>query len=339
MEKIFRLSILIPLIVLGSIANSCKKENLSSPAIETTEVFIITPVSIIVGGNLINDGGGTISSSGICWSINQNPTITDSKTTDGTGTVTFISTISGLVENTTYYVRAYATNRAGTGYGEQIQVKTSIDYSGKTGTLTDIDGNIYPTIGIGNQIWTAQNLSTTKFNNGTSIPLVTSDNEWSSLLLPGYCWYNNDESGYKNSYGALYNWYSINTGNLCPAGWHVPSELEWHTLIYYLGDSPGNLPYIESTIGGGKIKESGILHWKSPNTGATNESGFTALPSGERGYDGSFYEIGSNAFWWSSSEKNTGKAWYLYVNYDNSSVYTGPGFIQSGLSVRCIKDN
>lgn len=136
--------------------------------------------------------------------------------------------------------------------------------------VLDTDGNIYHTVVIGNQVWIVENLKTTRYNDGTSIPLVTGNTEWINLTTPGYCWYDNDITN-KETYGALYNWYAVQTNKICPAGWHVPSDSEWTALTDFLGG--------ESTAGG-KLKEAGTMHWDSPNTGATDESGLTLLPGG-----------------------------------------------------------
>ncbi|MFN8240238.1 MAG: FISUMP domain-containing protein [Bacteroidales bacterium] len=195
---------------------------------------------------------------------------------------------------------------------------------------TIIDGYRYKTIKIGDQIWMAENLKTTKYNDGTAIPLVTNNTAWSNLTTPGYCWYNNDAVTYKNTYGALYNWYTINTGKLCPAGWHVPSDAEWTTLLTYLGGKD---------VAGGKLKEIGTTHWTSSNTGATNETGFTALPGGAREGNGDFEGIGSGGCWWSTTEYYTNYVWYRDMNSDNSNVgRDGNDGKPYGLSVRCLKD-
>ena len=147
--------------------------------------------------------------------------------------------IYGLNDVTTYYVRAYATNDAGTGYGMAMSLKT-LD------GINDIDGNAYNKVTIGRQTWLVENLRTTKYNDGTLIPLVQDNTAWSNLITPGYCWFDNDEVANKNPYGALYNWYAVNTGKLCPSGWHVPTDTEWTTLI----DNLGGLD-----VAGGKLKE------------------------------------------------------------------------------------
>ena len=194
--------------------------------------------------------------------------------------------------------------------------------------VKDVDGNVYKTVRIGTQTWMAENLKATKYNNGTPIPLVTTDTEWSNLSTPGYCWYLNDEATYKNIYGALYNWYTVNTKKLCPAGWHVPSDAEWTTLTTYLGGV---------SFAGGKLKETGLTHWASPNFEATNESGFTGLPGGLRYTDDSFVECGLFGGWWSSSKTSATTVWCVGVDYRYTNVFQSPYVKQCGFSVRCLK--
>jgi uncharacterized protein (TIGR02145 family) len=203
-------------------------------------------------------------------------------------------------------------------------------------TVKDINGNIYKTVKIGTQAWMVENLKTIKYNDGTVIPMVTDEKAWKALTTPAYCWYRNDATGNKNKYGALYNWYTVNTNKLCPIGWHVPTDSEWRTLITYLGGEG---------IAGGKLKEKGTTHWENPNTGATNESGFTALPGGERKHDGAFENSGSNVdffrsngCWWSSTEQYAFNAYYLRLYSSLSNVYNSLSVKQSGYSVRCLKD-
>jgi len=149
----------------------------------------------------------------------------------------------------------------------------------EVGVMSDCDGNTYDIVKIGDQVWMAHNLMTTKFNDGTEIALVTDATEWAGLESPAYCWYDNQSYNYKEDYGAMYNWFTVNTEKLCPFGWHVPSYTEWQALLQPLG----NL--------GGKLKEAGTAHWLSPNTGATNSTGFNALPGGDRFYTGSFERL------------------------------------------------
>ena len=195
--------------------------------------------------------------------------------------------------------------------------------------IKDVDGNVYTSVTIGTQVWMGENLKTTKYNNGEQIPLVSDNNAWSNLTTPGYCWYNNDEATYKDTYGAMYNWYTVNTGNLCPTGWHVPSNEDWTTLVTFLGGD---------TVAGGKLKEKGTTNWNSPNTGATDDYGFKALPGGEHDYSGLFYEIGYNGFWWSATDDVVNDAWNRDL-YSNVSDMQRHSYIKRhGFSVRCLKD-
>ncbi len=202
-----------------------------------------------------------------------------------------------------------------------ITTQTDNKYS----TVTDIDGNVYKTVKIGNQIWMAENLKTTRYNDGTPIPNVTDNNEWSNLTKGAYCYYDND---YSNNaiYGKLYNWYAVNTDKLAPKGWHVPSYKEWQQLINYLGGE---------SIAGGKMKSTS--YWESPNKGATNSSGFSGLPAGGRSSDGTFFYIGYNGYFWSSTE-GQGNSWLFYLNFNYSYLYTYTQTKGSGLSVRCVKN-
>jgi uncharacterized protein (TIGR02145 family) len=200
-------------------------------------------------------------------------------------------------------------------------------------TVTDIDGNIYKTIVIGTQTWLEENLKTTKYNDGTNIPNVTDNSEWMNLITAAYCWYDNNISN-KKPYGALYNWHAVNTGKLCPSGWHVPSFDEFQNLRDFLGD----------TGPGGQLKEKGTGHWKTPNTGATNSSGFTALPGGKRdpfnNNNGAFIFFGEAGYFWSSSQGGNpmdGKDMALF--YDNAEIGPGENVKGNGYSVRCIKNN
>jgi uncharacterized protein (TIGR02145 family) len=265
---------------------------------------------------------------GVCWSTDENPTIASVKTNDGSGTGSFSSTLSGLATNTKYYLRAYATNNTGTGYGNEIsfitQSRNNISFNpGLTySTLLDIEGNEYETIQIGNQTWMAENLRTTKYNDGVSIPVVNDNTSWLNLTTAAYCWYDNDISG-KDIYGALYNWYTVTSGNLCPAGWHVPNDEEWTELTVYLGGG---------SVAGGKLKETGTAHW-NPNTDATNESGFTALHGGMRGNGGVFFDLGYyGGYWWSATEN-----WSRTIYCRSTEINSHFDINTTGFSVRCVK--
>jgi uncharacterized protein (TIGR02145 family) len=198
-----------------------------------------------------------------------------------------------------------------------------------SGPVTDIEGNVYKTVTIGNQVWMEENLKTTRFNDGTDIPLITNNTNWAALTTPGYSCYNNDAATNKDVYGSLYNGYTIITGKLCPAGWHIPSREDWQQLMEFLGDT---------TKGGGKLKESGITHWSGPNKGADNSAGFTALPSGIRYFDGSFASMSYFTAIWTASEAGTDNLWYVGLYYGDPSVNINQRSKKHGFSVRCIKD-
>lgn len=229
----------------------------------------------------------------------------------------------GLLLTTLFSCQKDALQTAST---VEISFNTALTY----GTVTDVEGNVYKTITIGTQTWMAENLKTTKYRNGNLIPNVTANASWAALATGAYCWYNNDATTYKAAYGALYNWYAVaDSRNIAPTGWHVPTDAEWTTLTNFLGGE---------TVSGGKLKETGTQHWSSPNTGATNSSGFIALPSGYRYYNGAFYNIGYDGDFWSSSAYTTTNAlyrdlYYFYANVTRSNINK-----QSGLSVRCVHD-
>ena len=195
-------------------------------------------------------------------------------------------------------------------------------------SIRDNDENAYNAVKIGNQIWMAENLKTTKYNDGTVIPLVSDYNAWSNLTSAGFCWYRNDAESFKDNYGALYNGYTISTGKLCPLGWHVPSVEDWMILINYCGGDKAGV----------YLKEMGSENWISPNAGATNTTGFAARPGGSRGNYGSFLDIGLRGHWWSSSEYDKPNVWSINMSSFYSDVTESSDNKKSGLSVRCIKD-
>jgi uncharacterized protein (TIGR02145 family) len=202
-------------------------------------------------------------------------------------------------------------------------------------SLTDIDGNIYKTVRIGTQVWMAENLKTTRYNNGDPIPNITDNLDWGGITSGAYCWYNNDKTT-GDSYGALYNWYTVISGDLCPAGWHMPFDEEWTALETALGGS---------NTSGSKLKERGYAHWNRHETSSTNESGFTALPGGYRLDNGTFNSIGnygfwwsSNEFWWNTSTYYTHFSWGRYMGYYLNDMYRYYFLKKYGFSVRCIKD-
>lgn len=309
------------------------------PVITTTEVSLISSSSTSSGGTIISDGGGIVIARGIVWSTSSNPTIDlATKTTDGTGTGIFTSTITGLSAATSFHVRAYATNSVGTSYGNDVVFTTT-----STETyVTDIDGNVYPVGTICGQDWMIKNLNVSKYSDGTIIPQVTDITQWANLTTGAWCYYeNNTVNG--TTYGKLYNWYAIfgiyNSMSLtnpalrkqlAPMGYHIPSGAEWEMLTDCLGGIYDC---------GGKMKESGTTHWLSPNSGATNVSGFTGLPAGMLYSDSrAFTGRRENGLWWSSTEYSTTDGYGKTLNYYGDDAESAIILKSYGVSVRCIRD-
>ncbi len=315
------------------------------PNVFTSAITEITTNSVSLGGEVSSDGGTDVTARGVCWSTSPNPLAIQNATTDGIGQGKFTSIISGLIPGTKYYVRAYATNSKATSYGKEYSFMTW------TGSVTDFDGNSYATILIGSQNWMAENLRVTHDAEGTEIPLVESDDSWELLDYDdrAYCWVNGDASQ-GNIYGALYTWATASNGDtggdsnpsgiqgVCPDGWHLPSDLEWKELEMYLGMSQetANTTFTRGTDEGGKLKETGTFHWNSPNTGATNESGFTALPGGYR--PGYLSGEGNSAVFWTVSGYDAQTSWYRSMSSGDAGIRRGRENKNRGLSVRCVED-
>jgi uncharacterized protein (TIGR02145 family) len=423
------LTLFLFIFYLVFILQSCRRINL--PSLETSSISDLSDTSVTCGGTVYDDGGSTVMARGICYDAYPNPDLFSYHTIDGNGTGSFTSKIVGLVSGETYWLRAYATNEAGTAYGDTVRIKTfgkpisigateigmssvrlygifcphnqlyteiyfdlgtSVNYSkafqASIGTIPgffvpepwemsnilitdlkestvyhyrvratssqsstlgndlffrtfnseiveDIDGNQYNTITIGTQTWLSQNLKTTRLNDGSSLPNVTDNAEWIKLKFPAYCWYNNDQTSYKNMLGALYNWYSINTGKLCPVGWHIPTLKEWETLL--------------NEVGG---QSEAAMNLKEVYYRGNNSSGFSAIPAGTRYYfdnpfegapnpDGTIPSYGCSGHYWSSSiTLFEGNEFPLKIGfYDRSTlIYMWVDGYSAGNCVRCIKD-
>ena len=225
-------------------------------------------------------------------------------------------------------------------YGIYSTVVMDIPTQNKTITFnfiacTDGDNNNYPIVQIGDQIWMAENLKTTKYNDGTDIDLANQGN-WTGRLTPAYWWYySGDETEIKNTYGLLYNWWATSTEKLCPGGWHVMSLSDYGILLYNFSELPSQYEY----VGGGKLKEVGLMHWNSPNTGATDEFGFTARPGGRIGSNPTPENLGTDGYWWFSDSYDVLFSQCLQIFYNSTEITSGiywPKYF--GLSVRCIKD-
>lgn len=337
-----KLAIGIIFIGLTGTFQSCKEKK-GIPTVTTAEITGIAERSAVSGGTISDDGGATVHNRGVAWSLDPNPYPYLHLTNDGTGTGTFTSNITGLIGNTTYYVRAFAFNSEGVGYGNEVSFKTGpVTINPAThvfnanltyGSVSDIEGNTYKTVQIGSQVWMAENLRTTKYNDGTAIPLEAlhepSWKSWQELSGGAYCWYNSDEGRHRMNYGAIYNFAAVQTGKLCPSGWKVPDLSQWKTLQRSLGS--------DSTLGH-KLRETGTIHWDSPNKGAANETGFTALPGGYlRMVSPYFINLGNTGQWWSSTIDDKGKIGTMAVSISSIKAEAA-GDEHDGYMVRCIKN-
>jgi uncharacterized protein (TIGR02145 family) len=289
--------------------------------VTTIDITSINETTATGGGNVTSDGGASVTAKGICWNTIGTPTILDSKTIDGTGTGTFTSSLGGLTAGTTYYVMAYATNTVGTSYGDQKQFTTT---GAGDSFIDNRDGHVYKKVTIGTQTWMAENLA--------YLPAV-SPSATGSETDPYYYVYGYEggtiasAKGIANysTYGVLYNWPSALTA--CPSGWHLPTDAEWTILTDYLGAAAG-----------GKIKESGTNYWSSPNTGATNESGFSARPGGYVEQSNGFSLLGTHAYFWTSTESEPLQTFGRVLYFDYAGIPSFGIIRNLGYSVRCTKN-
>ena len=310
------------------------------PAVTTKVITSITSEAAETGGNVTSDGGLTVTARGVCWSTTTGPTISGSKTADGTGTGSFASSITGLTAFTLYYVRAYATNSTGTTYGAEVSFTTG-------GTVTDVENNVYKTLTIGTQVWMTENLKTTKYNDGAAITNITDNTAWDALTTPSYCWYSNDATTYKATYGALYNWYAVDIAsngnkNVCPSGWHVPTDSDWTSLTNYLINNGYGYQGSVNDIGKSMASTTGWTTDATPGTvgndqASNNNSGFTALPGGYRGLNGTSGNIGLDSYWWSSTEYSSTIAVVRLMTYNYTYVANYNYYKHYGFSVRCVQ--
>jgi uncharacterized protein (TIGR02145 family) len=318
---------------------SCKKEKEEQ---ETSGVTAVTSSATNIGQGWATLNGSVNADNKLCSISFEYDTATTYKyaisgipdKVSGDTTKSIWVNLTGLHPNTEYYFRLKAEYSGETKYGSDMSFttssvsKTNIKFNPDLvyGSVADIDGNTYKTIQIGTRTWMAENLKVTRYNDGTVIPFVLSASVWASLSAPGYCWYNNDSV----AYGAMYNWYAVTSNELCPDGWHVPSDEEWAVMISYLGGED---------ISGGKLKESGTSHWNVPNFEATNGSGFTALPGGYRSTYGIYNSLRQKGYWWSSTEFSSGQAFYRIIGYNFSNISRSNTSKVTGLSIRCIRNN
>jgi len=332
---------------------SCNKDgNDKLPQLSTFSAELISRTSASISGIILEEGSDTIIDNGFCVSPEPEPTLADRSDThvyDFFDDGHMESRLIGLIPGKVYYARAYATTDAGTGYGNQVsfttkpaEAMTLFNPDLSYGSVQDIDGNHYKTIDIGTQEWMAENLKTTRFNDGTSIPLIAVDPSSDDPFTPGYSWYENNETVFKDIYGAYYNWFTVNTSKVCPSGWHVPSDEEWKVMEMFLGmtrEEADNIGY-RGTTEGEQLKESGPFNWVQENLDGSNLSGFTALPGGSGSIDNNEGE-GYIGLWWSATELDPSPyswAWSRWVFWDVSWIALSEINKSSFLNIRCVKD-
>jgi len=303
-------------------------------------------------GTLASLGGGEITGFGICWSESEKPDTECSfvEVDPPSSTGEFSATLSRLSASTTYYFRAFSVIKSITEYSEEIAFTTR---PAAEDMVMDVEGNIYKIVKIGEQTWMAENLKTTMYADKTPIPFVEDQKEWFHFTREslGYCWYG-DVSSQGSVLGALYSWpaatrafdgiATIEEGvqGVCPEGWHLPSDDEWRQLEMHLGMSQEDVDTKRwrGLDEGGKLKQKGTKYWKSPNTGAVDEVGFNALPTGYRHGSGEFHEVAQTTRFWTSTSNAYGYAWYRRLDYDTASIYRDFSGVFRGHSVRCVKD-
>jgi uncharacterized protein (TIGR02145 family) len=324
---------IIILILFINIFSGCSQDDSGPepepmPIVSTNDISIITATTAICNGTIESDEGIYDISFGVCWSRNQTPTVSDDNVTTGYIQLDeFISPITGLIPNTKYYVRTFAEGNNTISYGDIVSF-TTLAY---TDSVIDFDSNVYYAVTIGTQVWTVENLRVTHYRNGDPIANITEDSQWHNSTEGAYCNYNNDPD-FIEKYGRLYNWYAVKDAhNITPEGWHVPTSGEWQILIDYLGGEE---------IAGIKMREPGVQHWEyimSNQPLSTNESGFLALPGGERINYGNYYGHKGYTAYWSTTSYNNDNAWRCLLNW-SSSALNSQSSKSAGLSIRLVKD-
>ncbi|MBM3912519.1 MAG: hypothetical protein FJ350_05870 [Sphingomonadales bacterium] len=341
--KIACFTVLIGLMAQTALGQS---QCLNAPTVTTDSVSGVSSSGATVHGQVSSDGGTRVRERGACYGTSTGPTVGNSRALSGFGTGSYSAAISGLSHSTQYYTRAYATNAVGTAYGNEVSFTTLVAIPQPcpgVSTVTDIDGNVYQGIQIGTQCWTQSNLKVSKYRNGDNIPTGLSNSAWQNTTSGAYAIYNNNPVN-DGLYGKLYNHYAVtDSRGLCPTGWHVPSDGEWKVLTKYLDPTAdtNSTSFTASTTAGGALKSTATQPtpggWISPNTGATNSSGFTALPGGHRNFLGGFSLMTESGCWWSSSVSSGSLAWFRILDYDGP-IHRFTFNRTYGFSVRCCRD-
>jgi uncharacterized protein (TIGR02145 family) len=342
---------LILVLALTSALFSCKKET-TTPDTSTNDVSIsgFDCAGVKIAGTLTKDKVASNVTATLNYTGGNGKTyVTKSHTSTGVSglTATLVAGTLANGEGTLMYTISGTPTTAGTANfaitfgGKSCSITIAVENaiqnptSGYGSNISDIDGNTYKTVYIGTQQWMAENLKVSKYNNGGVIPQIIDNKVWSSITHGAWSNYNDNlPNNIKYGYGKLYNWYAVSPAtngntNICPTGWHVPTDAEWTVLTDYLGGE---------VVAGGKMKEAGTTSWKSPNTEATNISLFTGLPGGSRGTNGYYDGIDYFGNWWSSTEDNPNAAWARYLIFDNGKTFSGFNSKKIGFSVRCLKD-
>jgi uncharacterized protein (TIGR02145 family) len=328
------------------------------PVLTTVSVTEIDRHTAKTGGNITSDGGGEVTSRGVCWSTSQNPTIAGSKTEDGNGIGAFISNIADLESNTTYYIRAYATNAAGTGYGNEVSFKTL-----EEGIVIDIDGNIYQTVIIGNQEWMAENLRVRTYNSGDPIPTNLDNETWTTTNSGAFTVFDfnnsnaagiDSEAQMASIYGLLYNWFAVgDVRSLCPSGWRVPSSDDWNQMSAFIIEQQASIDtsnlaralkscrQINSPLGGECATDQHPF-WREDELNIGEDLyNLGLLPAGFRhNTSGNYSWLTSRGYWWTSTEFETNpeSANYRRTYFSMSVLERIATSKRIGFSVRCIKD-
>ncbi|MES2679332.1 MAG: fibrobacter succinogenes major paralogous domain-containing protein [Bacteroidota bacterium] len=307
------------LILFVALIASCKKK--SKPLYVTT-----LPVSFIQGSNAMSGGiitGEDVIAKGLCWGEDANPHNASGKTNEGAGSDRFDSMLTGLAPNVKYYVWAYAANEAGTVYADP---ETFTSAASEVKQITDYDGNIYHTTNIGSREWTQENLRVTHYNNGDQITKLTNSTDWTQAFSGAYCYYDNNITN-MTTYGALYNWYSVNDSRkLAPAGWHIATQADWEDMLITLGGI---------NVAGPKMRITTPQYWPT-NSSCNNQSGFSAIPAGARN-SGNYISLLSSAVFWSSTSSSSSVA--MAYNLSPDYLYNAAAQWNDGKSVRCVKDS